>query len=150
MNRRIATLALTTSITIAAVALILVSKKPQPQPSDPHQTHQTGGSEAASPAYLVVPDMTASLQQGAQLFTKYCSACHGAVGDGSDNGPPLVHKIYEPGHHPDEAIYAAAKLGARAHHWQFGDMPPVVGITDPEIAEIVTFIRAMQKANGIY
>ena len=148
MNRRIATLALTTSITIAAVALILVSKKPQPQPSDPHQTHQTGGSEAASPAYLVVPDMTASLQQGAQLFTKYCSACHGAVGDGSDNGPPLVHKIYEPGHPPDEAIHSCADVRVLADRWRLGEMLPWVATTSPVIELIVPFLRAMQKANG--
>jgi len=39
--------------------------------------------------------------------------------------------------------------GVRAHHWKFGSMPPVDGITDAEDGTIVAYVRALQRANGI-
>jgi len=63
--------------------------------------------------------------------------------------PPLVHKIYEPNHHGDMAFLMAARNGVRAHHWKFGNMPPVEGITDAEVITIVAYVRALQRANGI-
>ena len=42
-------------------------------------------------------------------------------------GPPLVHKIYQPGHRSDMAFVLAAQNGVRAHHWPFGNRPPVEG-----------------------
>jgi hypothetical protein len=38
----------------------------------------------------------------------------------------------------------------RAHHWPFGDMPAVEGITDPQIEKILHYVRAIQKTNGIF
>jgi mono/diheme cytochrome c family protein len=87
---------------------------------------------------------------GKTLFKKYCIACHGAQGAGSANGPPLIHKVYEPSHHGDQSFYNAALNGARQHHWQFGDMPPVPGIKLAEVVAITKYIRAIQRANGIF
>ena len=78
-----------------------------------------------------------------------CAACHGAKAEGSDNGPPLVHKIYESSHHADFAFQMAAKGGVRAHHWRFGDMPPVPGVTEKQVEWIVTYVREIQRENGI-
>jgi hypothetical protein len=64
-------------------------------------------------------------------------------------GPPLVHKIYEPSHHADFAFQKAVQSGVRSHHWGFGNMPPVEGITAAEIAMIITYVRTLQVANGI-
>ena len=63
--------------------------------------------------------------------------------------PPLVHKIYEPSHHGDESFQRAAAVGVRAHHWSFGDMPAVEGITRGDVTMIVAYIRELQRANGI-
>jgi len=60
-----------------------------------------------------------------------------------------VHAIYEPGHHGDLAFKRAAMNGVRAHHWPFGNMPPVQGITRADIGAIVAYVRALQRANGI-
>ncbi|NOX44078.1 MAG: cytochrome c, partial [Gammaproteobacteria bacterium] len=65
---------------------------------------------------------------GDQLFHEKCAGCHGNRGMGSDKGPPLVHKIYEPSHHADLSFYRAVKDGVQRHHWQFGNMPPMSGI----------------------
>ena len=63
--------------------------------------------------------------------------------------PPLVHIIYEPGHHGDESFQRAVALGVRAHHWRFGNMAPVEGLTREDVALIVAYIRELQRANGI-
>jgi hypothetical protein len=37
----------------------------------------------------------------------------------------------------------------RAHHWNFGSMPPVSGVSDDDVATITAFVREVQRANGI-
>jgi hypothetical protein len=37
----------------------------------------------------------------------------------------------------------------RAHHWRFGNMPPVDGVNRAEVEKIVAYVRALQRANGI-
>jgi hypothetical protein len=69
--------------------------------------------------------------------------------EGTSTGPPFIHPFYVPGHHGDDAFVSAALNGVIAHHWQFGDMPPVQGITEPEVREIVAYVRWVQAQQGI-
>jgi mono/diheme cytochrome c family protein len=106
---------------------------------------------AAIVAVAVPQDLSALAQMGARAFTAKCAACHGTDAAGHEgNGPPLVHRIYEPGHHADMAFVMAAKSGVRAHHWPYGNMPPVDGVTDADVKAITAYIRALQKENGIF
>jgi len=83
-------------------------------------------------------------------FNAKCAACHGVNAAGKDGvAPPLVHKIYEPSHHGDESFQRAAALGVRAHHWPFGNMPAVEGVTRGDVKMITAYIRELQRANGI-
>ena len=68
---------------------------------------------------------------------------------GSQQGPPFIDIVYEPNHHGDEAFISAAMNGVSAHHWPFGDMPPVEGITEAEIRPIIAYVRALQREAGI-
>ena len=86
---------------------------------------------------------------GEVLFNASCAECHGENAAGTDQGPPLIHDIYNPGHHSDEAFYLAASIGARQHHWQFGDMPPQPQVSREDVTMIIRFIREVQAANGI-
>lgn len=107
----------------------------------------TGGPPLVA---VVVPELDAAAAAGEAAFNARCASCHGANAAGRDGiAPPLVHGIYEPSHHGDQAFLVAAQLGVRAHHWRFGDMPPVEGITEAEAASIVTYVRALQRANDI-
>lgn len=100
---------------------------------------------------VTVPELSETANEGEAAFNRLCASCHGRNAAGQDGvAPPLIHKIYEPGHHGDASFLLAARNGVRAHHWPFGNMPPVEGITDPEIAEIVVYVRELQRANGIY
>lgn len=101
-------------------------------------------------AQVKVPQLTAAELAGKAKFDQFCAACHGANAAGQDGvAPPLVHKIYEPGHHADGAFYLAVMNGVRAHHWPFGNMPPVAGVTQDDVSQIITYVRALQRANGI-
>ena len=86
---------------------------------------------------------------GLQNYRSMCSACHGEWGSGSDSGPPLIHVYYKPSHHSDDSFYRAALEGVTAHHWNFGDMPPVENAQAEDIKPIVVFIRWLQAEYGI-
>ncbi len=98
--------------------------------------------------------LPASLSEAAQIgkraFEAKCATCHGANAVGQAGiAPPLVHIIYEPSHHGDGAFLRAVTQGVRAHHWRFGDMPPVEGLTGADVAMIVAYVRELQRENGI-
>lgn len=94
-----------------------------------------------------LPDIALIGQRG---FEAKCIACHGVNAAGVEGaGPPLVHKIYEPSHHGDAAFWLATQNGVRSHHWDFGNMPPVEGLTKSDVDAIVAYVRTLQTANGI-
>jgi len=99
---------------------------------------------------VTIPDLSEAATRGQAAFDTYCATCHGTDAGGTNSGPPLIHKIYHPGHHADMAFYLAARQGSRAHHWSFGDMPPVQGVSDADLVDIITFVREVQRANGIF
>jgi len=85
---------------------------------------------------------------GAELFGQACATCHGTDLRGTEHGPPFLDAVYESGHHPDVAFLVAAMRGARSHHWSFGDMPRIAGITEEQVLAIVEYVRAEQHAAG--
>ncbi len=95
------------------------------------------------------PSFTAEAAAGKAIFEKNCRVCHGANGSGTKQGPPLVHKIYEPGHHADSSFHAAVKNGTRAHHWPYGNMPPIPDVSSQDVDRIIRYVRELQRANGI-
>ena len=90
-------------------------------------TMRPGSNDRARVA-VQVPSLSGAAKAGEQQFNEKCATCHGVNAAGSDQGPPLIHKIYEPGHHADGSFYNAVQNGVRAHHWNFGDMPPQPGV----------------------
>ena len=102
-------------------------------------------------AEVKIPEnLSAQALIGQRAFDAKCASCHGANAAGQAGvAPPLVHDIYRSGHHGDAAFLVAARNGVRSHHWRFGNMPPVDGITDAELKSIVRYVRELQKANGI-
>lgn len=103
------------------------------------------GGQVPKPSAGLFPNPAA----GKSLYEQNCASCHGVDLNGSDKGPPLLHKIYEPSHHGDAAFQMAAKNGVRAHHWRFGDMAPVPGVSPDDVAHITAYVRARQRRIGI-
>ncbi len=89
-------------------------------------------------------------QAGEERFNELCARCHGMAGRGTNAGPPLVHKIYEPSHHADFAFMRAAMQGVRAHHWKFGNMPKISEATPDDVTQIIPYVRWLQRQAGIY
>ncbi len=110
-----------------------------------------GANRASTRGEVVVPArFSETALAGKAIFESKCITCHGKNAAGTSNGPALVHKIYEPNHHSDGAFLRAARLGVRAHHWRFGDMPPVAGVSPEDVRKVVAYIRELQRANGIF
>ncbi len=117
---------------------------------------ERGDSSAAEPIPTQAPDVTApagtaaelAIPDGAEVYQQFCAECHGVDLRGTDKGPSQLSIIYEPNHHGDYAYRVAIRDGTREHHWWFGDMPPVEGISDLEIEKVISFIRAAQQRLG--
>lgn len=92
----------------------------------------------------------AAIAEGGVLFAANCAVCHGSDLRGTTTGPPFLDVIYAPNHHADEAFQRAAAFGVQPHHWNFGPMPPVAGLTRDEVALIIAFVRTEQEAVGIF
>lgn len=91
------------------------------------------------------PDLVAA---GEGPYQASCAACHGSDLRGTDLGPSHLSIVYEPSHHGDAAFILAAKNGVTAHHWSFGDMAPVPGLSDDELEAIVAYVRENQRIFG--
>lgn len=99
---------------------------------------------------VIVPELSQIASEGQAIFTASCAVCHGVNATGlSGLAPPLISAIYRPAHHADIAIILAAQMGVRAHHWTFGSMPPVADVSEEELKKITTYIRELQRANGV-
>ena len=106
--------------------------------------------DTATPTAVTVPGNSLSFSAGETLFNANCAVCHGERAAGAESGPPLVHRVYEPGHHPDFAFHNAVQKGVPSHHWQFGDMPPVANLSEEDVSHIICYVRELQRAEGIF
>ncbi len=109
------------------------------------------GSKTEPPQNQAVSSaaVPAEYAKGEALFNTYCARCHGLKAAGTDHGPTFISRIYEPNHHGDAAFQLAPMNGVRAHHWNFGDMPKVGGVSPPEVDEIIRYVRWLQRQSGI-
>lgn len=110
----------------------------------------TGPSAKVVTVDVTVPKLSLAAAKGSQIYNDNCAACHGQNSAGTDKGPPLIHDIYNPGHHGDDAFFRAAQKGVKQHHWPYGDMPPQPQVSRSNVAAIIDYIREVQQANGIY
>lgn len=99
---------------------------------------------------IVAPQqLSAAASLGKKGFDGNCIQCHGGNAAGTEQGPPLIHDYYNPGHHSDAAFYSAVANGTRQHHWRFGNMPPQPQVTKDQARMIIAYVREIQVANGI-
>lgn len=113
------------------------------------QTHHADEADEAAPVSVVPGEHSEAGLAGKKLFAANCTQCHGENAVGTNQGPPLVHQIYEPGHHGNASFVIAVARGVRAHHWDFGNMPAVPGLEIDEIHQVICYVRELQLANEI-
>lgn len=85
---------------------------------------------------------------GADVYAASCASCHGADLRGTDKGPSHLSIVYEPNHHGDDAFRSAIANGAPQHHWNFGDMEPIEGLSGDQVEAVIAFVRAEQQRVG--
>ncbi|MCL4798929.1 MAG: c-type cytochrome [Burkholderiales bacterium] len=105
---------------------------------------QRGGALAPGPGFFP------NTAKGERLFKQNCAVCHGENLRGTDKGPPLIHPVYKPDHHGDVAFQLAVRNGSRQHHWNFGDMQPVPGLTAEDVGHITAYVRREQRKAGLF
>jgi mono/diheme cytochrome c family protein len=96
-----------------------------------------------------MPESRFTGTDGRSLYGQACAVCHGQSLEGTNAGPTFLDRIYAPGHHADISFIFAVERGVRAHHWNFGNMAPVEGLTHEQVLAIIAFIREQQRAAGI-
>lgn len=104
-----------------------------------------GPSAPAAPG-MAVPSV---LRDGETEFAAHCATCHGLSAEGTTLGPSLLWRIYAPNHHSDASFYQAVERGVRAHHWRFGDMPPIPEATKEKTGQIIAYVRWLQEQAGV-
>ena len=112
-----------------------------------YEARESGGSERISEPELALSN---TARAGEELFNANCSVCHGMNASGTSQGPTFIDRIYHPGHHPDFSFRNAVSNGVTQHHWVFGDMPPVDGVSPEDVDKIICYVREVQRANGIF
>ena len=110
---------------------------------------RSGEREREVLARIQLPPTPAEHRDGESLFNGNCASCHGESARGTDQGPPLLHVIYEPSHHGDASFVLAAQRGVVAHHWQFGNMPPQPQLDSAALRKIIGYVRWAQREVGI-
>ena len=112
-----------------------------------YETRESGVTERVSEPELALSN---TARAGEEPFNANCSACHGMNASGTSQGPTFIDRIYHPGHHPDFSFRNAVSNGVTQHHWVFGDMPPVDGVSPEDVDTIICYVREVQRANGIF
>jgi mono/diheme cytochrome c family protein len=107
------------------------------------------GLSAGEPESFAAERDPELIEAGSELFQANCAECHGVDLMGTDTGPPFLNLIYAPNHHGDESFQRAVAGGVVAHHWGFGNMEPVAGLTRDDVTSIIEFVRSEQEAAGI-
>lgn len=97
-------------------------------------------------ATLAAPALYA--QDGGQLYTTYCAACHGTNGEGALNGqfPPLAGSPWPTGNSPDRAIKIVlhglhGEVEVNGRSWNLEMPPQGAALPDDQIAAILTYVR---------
>lgn len=103
----------------------------------------SSGGDAAADAR-----QDALTSRGAEVYRESCASCHGDDLRGTDKGPSHLSIVYEPSHHPDASFRSAIANGTPQHHWGFGDMPPIEGLSDADVEAVIGFVRAEQTRLG--
>lgn len=108
-----------------------------------------GACGSPDAAAIAIPVQSAELVAAGQvIYERACSSCHGSDLRGTDRGPSHLSAVYRPNHHSDAAFLLAVKVGVAEHHWRFGAMEPVPGLTDEDIAAVTAFVRDTQRTEG--
>ena len=94
------------------------------------------------------PASSQLVDQGLVAFDRECARCHGRLAEGTERGPNLIHRDYRPGVRSDAQFRRAVREGMPARRG-YGAMPASPGVSKRRLQRMITFLRELQRANGI-
>lgn len=95
-----------------------------------------GGAE--QPQQIVLPERAARRSLGAELFSQRCAACHGWRAEGGPMAPAISARGTDP-----QSLRIALLSGAASSGEGFGDMPPILDLTEAEIEALAAHLAAL-------
>ena len=95
------------------------------------------------------PASSLSAQSGSVAFAEECAGCHGRLARGTDRAPNLIHSDYGRRTRSDAQFRRAVREGIPARQGRYGEMPAAKDISDRRLDRMITFLREIQRANGI-
>jgi mono/diheme cytochrome c family protein len=107
----------------------------------------TSGMEAFEEGTAERPPAESALL-GRIAFASECARCHGRLAGGTSRGPDLIRPAYGPAVVSDNQIQRAVREGVAAQDGSAG-MPAVDNVSDRRLDDVITFLREMQRSNGI-
>lgn len=119
------------ALVVLAIAAVTACGTTAPTTASPSPAPSNGGS------------------RGAAVYAERCASCHGADLRGTDKGPSHLSKVYESSHHGDNAFRSAIAKGSRQHHWKFGDMPAIPGMSAADVDAVIAYVREVQQREGL-
>lgn len=114
----------------------LVSPEGNPLlPPEEEADEETAEAPAAQDGQVAAEDLgpafSGAMEEGAQVFSRHCAACHGSEGQGAIGIRLIENKVLA-----DERSIAGAIIRGQ------GYMPALGGqLTDAELADVLTFVR---------
>ncbi|MCH8950961.1 MAG: cytochrome c [Proteobacteria bacterium] len=90
----------------------------------------------------------ASVEPGLAAFAGECARCHGRLAEGTERGPNLIHRDYGPRVRSDARFRRAVREGMPARRG-YGAMPPFPELSKRRLERMISFVRGLQRANGI-
>lgn len=105
---------------------------------------KAGATDPAAEQPLTLAQQS-RMENGRQLFTTICAACHQPGGQGLDGvAPPLLDSPWVLG--PPERTVRIALQGVRGPinvlgRWHTGEMPAFGGLDDHQLSSILTYVR---------
>lgn len=136
-------------VAVLVLAAACAGEDPETPTATPSPPAPSTSTPTAEPTPTGTPETGFSGTDGRSLYGQACAVCHGQSLEGTNAGPTFLNRIYAPGHHADISFIFAVERGVRAHHWNFGNMAPVEGLTHEQVLAIIAFIREQQRAVGI-
>jgi len=82
-------------------------------------------------------------------FARECGGCHGRAAQGTARGPALATTSYGRSRFDDDSIRSAVREGRVPRSPDSAGMPASPEIPESDLAQILDFLREVQRARGI-
>ena len=86
---------------------------------------------------------------GRALFATNCAVCHGAAGEGTEQGPSLLDARYLPDQLSDAEMAAGIRNGVPEREFELGPMPGFPRFEDDDLDAVVEVVRELQREAGL-